>query len=58
MEVDFFQNKNNAKTIKSIFVGSINRKKVPGLATTKKFLVAVMDRGILLSQLAALTIEL
>ena len=43
MEEDFFQNKINANTVKSIFVGSINLKKVPGLATTKKSLVAVMD---------------
>ncbi len=34
---------NAATRIKSIFVGSINWKKVPGLATTKKSLVAVMD---------------
>jgi len=43
IEEDFFQNKINANTIKSIFVGSINLKKVPGLATTKKSLVAVID---------------
>lgn len=36
MEEDFFQNKSNANGIKSVFVGSINLKKVPGLATTKK----------------------
>ena len=58
MEEDFFQNRINANTIKSTFVGSINWKKVPGLATTKKSRVAVMDCGMLLSQLAALTIEL
>lgn len=58
MEDALFQNNINANTTKSMFAGSITWKNVPGLATTKKSRVAVMDCGILLSQLAALTTEL
>jgi hypothetical protein len=58
MVEELFQNKINANTTKSMFVGSTTWKNVPGLATIKKSRVAVMDRGILLSQLAALTTEL
>gem|GEM_PF-6909857 len=58
MEGDFFQDIISAITIKKMFVGSINLKKVPGLATTKKSLAAVIECGILHSQLAALTMEL